>query len=60
MRAQQYQTARARQNITAPWFNEWDRFTQQQVQNALMKTASPRDALMASANKARELTKQWG
>ena len=60
VRAQQYQTARARQNITAPWFNEWDRFTQQQLQNALMKTASPRDALMASANKARELKKQWG
>jgi len=60
VRSQQYATARSRTNIKAPWYNEWDRFTQQQVQNALIKKASPRDALTASANKARELKKQWG
>ncbi len=59
-RSQQYGTARARQNITATWYNEWDRFTQQQIQNALVKKVSPRDALTASANKARDLKKQWG
>jgi multiple sugar transport system substrate-binding protein len=59
-RSQQYGTARARENITAMWYNEWDRFTQQQIQNALVKRVSPRDALTASANKARELKKQWG
>jgi multiple sugar transport system substrate-binding protein len=59
IRSQQYATARARQNIQAPWYNEWDRFTQPQIQNALIKKASPRDALTASANKARELRKQW-
>jgi hypothetical protein len=29
------------------------------VQNALIKKGSARDALTASANKARELRKQW-
>jgi multiple sugar transport system substrate-binding protein len=60
VRSQQYGAARARQNITATWYNEWDRFTQQQIQNALVKKLSPRDALTASANKARDLKKQWG
>ena len=32
---------------------------QQQIQTALLKKSSPRDALTASANKARELKKQW-
>jgi multiple sugar transport system substrate-binding protein len=59
VRSQQYATARARTNIKAPWYNDWDRYTQQQVQNALVKKVSPRDALTASANKARELRKQW-
>jgi multiple sugar transport system substrate-binding protein len=60
VRSQQYGAARARQNITATWYNEWDRFTQQQIQNALVKKLSPHEALTASANKARELKKQWG
>ena len=60
IRSQQYATARSRQNITSTWYNEWDRFTQQQIQNALVKKLSPRDALTASANKARDLKKQWG
>jgi hypothetical protein len=59
VRSQQYGTARSRTNIKAPWYNEWDRYTQQQVQNALIKKGSARDALTASANKARELRKQW-
>jgi multiple sugar transport system substrate-binding protein len=59
VRSQQYAKAQSRTNVKAPWYNEWDRFTQQQIQNALIKKASPRDALTASANKARELKKQW-
>jgi hypothetical protein len=59
VRSQQYATARSRTNIKAPWYNEWDRFTQQQVQNALLRKATPRDALTASANRARDLRKQW-
>jgi len=55
---QQVGTARARENIAAPWYNEWDRFTQQQIQNTLLRRVKPQEALMASANKARELKKQ--
>lgn len=54
---QQVATARARENISAPWYNEWDRFTQQQIQNTLLRRIKPQDAMMASANKARELKK---
>lgn len=55
---QQVGTARARENIAAPWYNEWDRFTQQQIQNTLLRRIKPLEALTASANKARELKKQ--
>ena len=51
-------TARARENISAPWYNDWDRFTQQQIQNTLLRRIKPQEALTASANKARELKKQ--
>jgi hypothetical protein len=54
---QQVGTARARENISASWYNEWDRFTQQQIQNTLLRRTKPQDAMMASANKARELKK---
>jgi multiple sugar transport system substrate-binding protein len=54
---QQVGTARARENISAPWYNEWDRFMQQQIQNTLLRRIKPQDALMASANKARDLKK---
>jgi multiple sugar transport system substrate-binding protein len=54
---QQYGTARARENIKAPWYSEWDRFTQQQVQNTLLRRIKPADALTASAKKAQELKK---
>jgi multiple sugar transport system substrate-binding protein len=58
LRSQQYSAARARQNIKAPWYSEWDRFTQVQIQNALAKKSTPKEALTASANKARDLKKQ--
>src|SRR5262249_57695813 len=45
LRAQQYSSAKARENIKAPWYNEWDRFTQAQVQNALLQQAKPPHAL---------------
>jgi len=57
LRAQQYSSAKARENIKAPWYNEWDRFTQAQVQNALLRQAKPLEALQASAKKAQELKK---
>jgi multiple sugar transport system substrate-binding protein len=55
---QQVGTARARENISAPWYNDWDRFTQQQIQNTLLRRIKPQEALVASASKARELKKQ--
>jgi len=60
VRSQQYKTARSRQNIKATWYNEWDRYTQQQIQNALLKRLTPREALANSAKKAQDLKKQWG
>ena len=59
VRSHQYGNARARENIKAPWYNEWDRYTQQQIQNTLLKQISPRKALEASAQKARKLQKEW-
>jgi multiple sugar transport system substrate-binding protein len=59
VRSHQYQHAHARENIKAPWYLEWDRFTQQQIQTVLLKKITPRDALDASAKKARDLKKQW-
>jgi len=55
LRSQQYGSARARENITATWYAEWDRFTQQRVQEALLRQTTPRAALEASAKKAQEL-----
>jgi multiple sugar transport system substrate-binding protein len=60
IRSHQYGNARARENIKAPWYNEWDRYTQQQIQIALLRQSTPREALEASAKKAVELKKEWG
>ena len=59
VRSHQYGNARARENIKAPWYNEWDRFTQQQIQNALLRQSTPREAMEASAKKAVDLKKDW-
>ncbi len=48
-----------RENIKAPWYNEWDRYTQQQVQEALLKRIDPRKALENWATRARDLKRQW-
>ncbi|MGH7118234.1 MAG: hypothetical protein ACREFP_04465, partial [Acetobacteraceae bacterium] len=55
LRSQQYASARARENITATWYAEWDRFTQQRIQEALLRQTTPHAALEASAKKAQEL-----
>src|SRR5918994_3542352 len=34
---QQFANSRARENINATWYSEWDRFTQQQIQSALLR-----------------------
>ena len=57
LRSQHTGSARARENVTATWYSEWDRFTQQQVQQALLRQITPQQALTASANKAQALKK---
>jgi multiple sugar transport system substrate-binding protein len=57
IRGQQYDTAKGRENIKAPWYNDWDRFTQAQIQNALLRQIKPLEALQASAKKAQDLKK---
>jgi multiple sugar transport system substrate-binding protein len=56
--SQQAALAKTRENIKAPWFAEWDVYHQEQIQEALLKKVSPKDALRASAKKAIELKKQ--
>ena len=46
-----------RENVLTTWYAEWDRFTQQQIQNVLLRQIKPVDALAASAKKARDLKK---
>ena len=58
VRAQQYATAQMRENIATSWYSDWDRFTQQQIQNVLLGETKPEAALEASAAKARALKKQ--
>ncbi len=54
---QQLATAQVRENVLTSWYAEWDRFTQQQIQNALLRQIKPAEAMAASAQKARELKK---
>ena len=58
--SQQFGNSHARENITATWYNEWDRFTQQQIQSALLRQIKPAEALAASAKKAQDLKKSGG
>jgi multiple sugar transport system substrate-binding protein len=55
--SQQSNTARPRENIGATWYLDWDNFTQQQIQRALLRQVTPLQALEASAKKAQELKK---
>ena len=49
--------AKSRENLTFSWTSEWEIFHMQQVQEALTGRKSARAALVASADKARELKK---
>lgn len=53
----QLTTAQVRENVLTTWYAEWDRFTQQQIQNVLLRQIKPAEALAASAKKARDLKK---
>jgi multiple sugar transport system substrate-binding protein len=47
--------AKTQQAIFEPWFQQWDTFNQQQLQEALVGNKSPRQALSDSADQARKL-----
>ena len=53
----QLATAQVRENVLTTWYAEWDRFTQQQIQNVLLRQIKPQEAMAASAKKAQELKK---
>jgi multiple sugar transport system substrate-binding protein len=55
----QGQTARIRQGLNEKWFAEWEVFNQQQIQNAILKQISPKDALAESARKLDEIKKKY-
>jgi multiple sugar transport system substrate-binding protein len=61
--AQLMQTANslglARDGLEYPWWTDWYMDLQANVQQALLKQKSPREALQASADKARALKKEW-
>jgi multiple sugar transport system substrate-binding protein len=50
----------ARDGLEFPWWTDWYMDLQANVQQALLKQKSPRDALQASADKARALKKEEG
>jgi len=46
-----------RENVLTSWYAEWDRYTQQQIQSALLRQIKPAEAMANSAKKARDLKK---
>jgi multiple sugar transport system substrate-binding protein len=50
----------ARDGLEFPWWTDWYMDLQANVQQALLKQKTPKDALQASADKARALKKEWG
>lgn len=51
--------ARARENIKAPWFPEFDTFYQAELQEVLQRHRSPRDGLARIARECRRLRREW-
>jgi multiple sugar transport system substrate-binding protein len=49
----------ARDGLEFPWWTDWYMDFQANVQQALLKQKSPKEALQASADKARALKKEW-
>ncbi len=52
------QLAQTRDGLQFPWWTDWYTDLQAQIQEAILKKKSPKEALTASANKARQLAKQ--
>jgi multiple sugar transport system substrate-binding protein len=56
---EQAKHVRARENVKAPWFAEFDAFYQAEVQEILQARASPRDGLARIAAECRRLRREW-
>ncbi|TAK20658.1 MAG: extracellular solute-binding protein [Chloroflexota bacterium] len=56
---QQNSLGQARDGLEFPWWTDWYMDLQANIQVALLKQKTPREALTASANKARALKKEW-
>jgi len=57
---EQARHVRARENIKAPWFADFNVFYQPEIQKILMRQQTPRDGLARIAKRCRELKKEWG
>ena len=51
---------RARENIRAPWFPDFNIYYQPEIQKILLRQQSPRDGLGRIARRCRELKREWG
>ena len=51
--------ARARENIRAPWFPDFNQYYQPEIQKVLIRQLSPRDGLARIAKRCRELKQEW-
>jgi multiple sugar transport system substrate-binding protein len=56
---QQNGLAIARDGLENPWWTDWYMDLQANIQQALLKQKTPKEALQASANKAIQLKKDW-
>jgi multiple sugar transport system substrate-binding protein len=56
---EQSRFVRARENIKAAWFPDFDAFYQPEIQRVLLKEQTPRDGLARIAAHCRKLKKEW-
>ena len=56
---EQARSVRARENIKAPWFSDFNIYYQPIIQKILLKQQSPRDGLARIAKRCRELKREW-
>jgi len=57
---EQSRYVKARENIKAPWFPDFDAFYQPEIQRVLLKEQTPRDGLARIAAQCRKLKREWG
>jgi hypothetical protein len=56
---EQKMVARSRKGVKAPWFPEWDDFTQGKIQEAILGQIEPEAALVESSDKWNELKEEF-